>query len=160
MQVNLPGEVLFQPQCRGVRAHPGQRSLHRFLHNLADLSSHCEAALALHLVCLNEENVAARGCPGKTHCHAGPFHTLCYLGLNAYLDAAQELLKYIAVDKQLFCLALDDATRLLSAYGANHLLQLANSSFARVVTNDMPHRLLRKFNLVNCDSVLLDLARN
>src|ERR1043166_2804107 len=59
-----------------VGSHPGQSGLHGFLHYLADLSGHGEAALALHLVGLNEEDVAASRCPSQAHSHAGALGAL------------------------------------------------------------------------------------
>ena len=81
-----------RPRLAGVGAHPGERGLHRFLHHLADLAGHGEAALALHLVGLDEEDVAAGRRPGQADGHAGPLDALGDLGIDAHLDAAQELL--------------------------------------------------------------------
>ena len=148
------------PRLRGVRTHPGQRGLHRFLHHLADLAGHGEAALALHLVGFDEENVAAGRRPGQSHGHAGPLHAFGDFGFHAHLDAAQEFLQHFARDDQLFRLAFDHAARLLAADRADHLLQLAHAGFARVVAHDVPHRLLGKLDLLRRDSVFLDLARN
>ena len=55
---------------------------------------------------------------------------------------------------------LDDAPRLLSANRPDRLLQLAHARLARVVADDVPHRILGKLDLLRRDPVLLDLARN
>ena len=88
----LGEEVFLDAQLRRVRTHPGQRGLHRFLHHLADLAGHGEAAFALHRVGFDEQYVAARRSPGQAHGNAGALGALGNLAFHANLDAAQELL--------------------------------------------------------------------
>ena len=64
------------PSERGVRTDPGQRRLHGFLHDLADLAGHREAALALHPVGFDEEHVATRRSPRQTDRHTGALGAL------------------------------------------------------------------------------------
>ncbi len=84
-------DVLVEAERDGVRADPGERGLHGLLHDVADLAGHGEAALALHLVGFDEEDVAAGRCPGEADGDAGTLGALGDLGVDADLDAAQEL---------------------------------------------------------------------
>ena len=117
-------------------------------------------ALALHLVGLDEEDVAAGRRPGQAYSHAGPLHALLDLGIHAHLDVAQEFADDFAGEDELFLLAFDHAPRFLAADGADDLLEFADAGFARVVANQVAHRVLGKLDLLRRDPVFLDLARN
>jgi hypothetical protein len=155
-----PGEVFGQSQHAGIGTYPGQRGLHGFLHHLADLPGHGEGAFAFHAVGLDKEDVAAGRRPGQAHRHPGPLHPFGDLGIHPHLDVAQALLEDFTGDNQLFFLAFDDPARLLAAYRADHLFEFAHARFAGVVADDVPHRVLGKFDLLRRDSVFPDLARN
>ena len=118
--------------CDRTQRH---RRLHRFLHHLAELSGHGEAALAFHLAGFDEEHVAAGRRPRQAHGHAGALGALGNFAFGADLHAAQHvvLLHQLRRHAQLVGLAFGDAPRLLAADRADRPLQVAHARFARVV---------------------------
>ena len=150
------------PNVARVRAHPGQRRLHRLLHHLAELAGHGEAALALHLVGFDEEDVAAGRRPRQADGHARTLGALGDFAFGADLHAAQHvvMLHQLRRDHHLVGLAFGDAARLLAADGADGAFEVANAGFARVVANDEADRLFRELDLLVRDAVLFDLPRD
>src|SRR5215472_12989142 len=160
MDVMILEEILVKPKPMRIRADPGQRRLHRLLHDLADLAGHREPALSFHLVGFNEQDVASGRRPSQANGNARPLGALGDLGIDADLDSAQKLLDHLAGDHQLFGLALGDPARLLAAYRSDVALQIAHAGFARVMPADEANRFFREFNLIRFESVLFDLLRN
>ncbi len=165
VNVQILGEVLLQAEGRCVGTNPGQRSLHGFLHDLANLARHLEAALALHAVGFDEEHVAASRRPGKPDGYAGTLGALSQFGIDAHLDAAQKFLDDCAVDDESAGLPFRDPPRLLAADRADELLELTDTGFPRVVANDVAYALFGEFDLrlpafFRLDAVLLDLPRD
>src|ERR1700761_4392702 len=140
-------------------------SLHTLLHHVAELTGHAEVPLALHLVRLDEEHIAANGRPCKANSNARPLCALGDLGINAYLDAAKELVHDLRCDDKLLALrwidcAFSDATRSFAADRSDELLEPADARLARVMARDKSHARRRKVDVLRRDSVFLDLARN
>src|SRR5690242_5451028 len=162
MDVNVQflQELFIQPQLPRVGTDPSQRSLHRLLHHLAELSSHGEAALALHLVGLDEEHVAPSRSPSKSHGHACTLSALSDFGVDAYLDAAQKFLNDFFGQDKLIGLAFGNTTRLLTAHRSDIAFEIANAGLTRVVADDVAHDLFWKLNLVSLDPIFFDLPRN
>src|ERR1700749_85286 len=140
-------------------------SLHTLLHHVAELTGHAEVPLALHLVRLDEEHIAANGRPCKANCNAGPLCALGDLGINAYLDAAKELVHDLRCYNELLALrwidcAFSDATRSFAADRSDELLEPPDARLARVMARDQSNARGRKVDVLRRDAVLLDLARN
>src|SRR5260370_27036803 len=140
-----------------IRPGPGQWRLPRLLHALADLSGHGKAALALHLVGFDEEDVATGRRPGQTDSHAGALGALGDLSVDTDLDPAQELLDNLARDHQLLGLPFGDPARLLAANGADVPLQVAHACLPRVVAADEGNRVFRKIDLLPLYHLFFDL---
>ena len=155
-------ETFVDAKLLRIRPHPGQRRLHGLLHHLAELAGHGEAALALHLVGLDEEDVAAGRRPRQPNGHAGSLGALGNFALGADLHPTQHvvMLHQLRRYHQFVVLAFGNAPRLLAADGADGALQAADTGFAGVVANDEADRFLGKLDLVAANSVLLDLTRN
>ena len=106
VNVMVREEILRDPQPVRVRPHPGQRRLHRFLHDLANLPGHGESTFAFHGVGLDEQHVAARRSPRQAHGHTRPLCSLGNFAFAANLDATQKFLHHLLGDNQFFALAL------------------------------------------------------
>src|SRR5260370_13685078 len=143
-----------------IRPGPGQCRLDRLLHDLADLSGHGEAALGLHLVGFDEEDVATGRRPGQTDSHAGALGALGDLSVDTDLDPAQELLDDLARDHQLLGLPFGDPARLLAANGADVPLQVAHAGLPRVVAADEANRFFGKFDLLRFEPGFFYLLGN
>src|SRR5438270_3152899 len=143
-----------------IRADPGQRGLHGFLHHLAELSGHGKAALALHLVGLDEEDVSAGRSPSQTNRNARTLGALGDLGVNTDLDGAEEVMNGAVSDDQFLRLTLGDAPRLLAGKGADQALEVANAGFASVMADDEADRVFREVDLLLADTVFFDLPRD
>src|ERR1700761_3923984 len=104
VNVEILQDILIQPQRCRVRTDPRMSSLHTLLHHVAELTGHAEVPLALHLVRLDEEYIAANGRPCKDNCNAGPLSAVGVLGIIAYLDAAKELVHDLMFYNELLAL--------------------------------------------------------
>src|SRR5580765_7560055 len=115
MEVVTSKKVLRHTKPVRIRSNPRQRSLHGFLHDLADLTRHRESSLALHCIRLDEENVTTSRSPRQSHRNSRP---LCPLGNLAFapdFDPTQELLDDVLVHDEFFGLAFGEPSCLLQA---------------------------------------------
>src|ERR1700722_8426524 len=119
VQIMVGKEIFGHAQPVRVGPYPGQRRLHRFLHNLANLPGHGESAFAFHGVGFDEEDVATGRSPGQAHTYSRAFRAFSDLTFAANLDTTQKFLNHILSDDQLLSLAPDEPRRRLAADSAN-----------------------------------------
>src|SRR3984885_4574382 len=160
VNVVIGEEILCDSKIRSIRSHPGQCSLHGFLHHLADLTGHGESTFAFHGIGFDEQYVASRGCPGQTYSHAGTFRAFFDFTFGTNLDATQEFLNDLLRDYKFFGLAFGQPPRLFTADGSDGSLQAAHTGFAGVVTYHITQSIVGKFDLLRVDSILLHLPRH
>ena len=162
MNVNvvIGEEAFFNSELSRIGADPGQRGLHGFLHDLANLPGHGESAFAFHDIGFDEQYIAARGSPRQPDGNSGAFGALGDFALAADFDSAKKFLNYFFGNEQFLGLAFGQAARLFAADCANIALQVADTCLARVMADQIAHRLVREFNLFHGNSVFLNLARH
>src|ERR1019366_3819338 len=155
-------EVGIDAVLGGVAAHPGERGLHRFLHDGAELPGHDEAFVAAgHAAGFDEQDVAAHRGPGETDGHAGAAGAVGDFGIGAVARRTEILLDYIGGDDHLLAGAFGDAAGLLAADGADLALQAADAGFAGVAAHDEAHGVVGELDvLFDGEAVLGDLPRD
>src|SRR5206468_8700511 len=102
VDVMIGKETLTNPQVDGIRPHPGEGRLHRFLHDLANLAGHGEPALSAHDVGFDEQHIASSRRPRQTDSNTGALCALSNLAFTADFDAAEEFLNDFLSNHQLF----------------------------------------------------------
>src|SRR5581483_1353654 len=160
VNVMVGKEAFFDTKLTGIGTHPSHAGLHGFLHHLADLSGHGEATLAFHGIGFYEKNVAAGRSPGQADCDSGALGALGNFAFAADFYSAQEFLNDLRRDDQFFVFPFRDAARLLAADGSDIAFEVANAGFARVMPDEIAHRLTRELDRLRGDTVFLNLARN
>src|SRR5689334_1779828 len=120
-------EIVADVQRSCVRPYPGESCLHGFLRHLTYLSGHGEAALALHLVGFDEQNVAAGGRPSQSDRDTGTLSALRNLCIDADFDSAEEVVDDLRRNEEFFVVPLGDAARLFARDGADEAFKISNS---------------------------------
>src|SRR5438874_10981481 len=108
MYVNvMVGEkALSDSQVNGIRPYPGERRLHGFLHDLADLAGHGEPTFPTHHIGFDEQHIAASRSPREADRNAGAFRALSDFAFTADLDPPEKFLNDFLSNHQLLGLAL------------------------------------------------------
>src|SRR5260370_42452911 len=92
MDVNvlLPEKVWIDAVALAVRARPGERRGHRFLHDFAAMPGHGELLAAAHARRFDENDVAAYRRPNEPDGHSRPLHAFLDLRLPPTFRHAQQ----------------------------------------------------------------------
>src|SRR5436190_14699545 len=160
MDIVIGKEAFLNTKRPRVGSHPGQSCLHGLLHHLADLSGHGEATFTLHHIGFDEQNVAARWRPGQTHNHSRSLGTLGDFAFATNFDSTEELLNDLLGNDQLLSLTFRQATRLLTADGADVAFKISDTSLARVVADQIAHCIVRTLNLLGRYAIFFNLPRH
>src|SRR5579864_3787964 len=142
VNVMIGKEAFLDAERPRIRSHPGERGLHGFLHDLANLPGHSESALAFHDVGFNEQNIAAGRSPRQADYHSGALSPLRDFAFAAHFDSTQELLNDFRRDDQLLRFSFGQPTRLFAAKRADVALEFTYAGFRGVVADRLSHRLL------------------
>src|SRR5260370_13739972 len=163
MDVNvlLPEKVWIDAVALAVRARPGERRGHRFLHDFAEMPGHGELLAAAHARRFDENDVAAYRRPNEPDGHSGSLDAFLDLLLRAKFRHAQEFADHFRRYDHLFHLAFGDPPRLFARDGSDFALQVAHACLTREAVDDFLQALVCELDLFpNLQAVLRGLFRN
>ena len=158
MDVLLLEETRVDAQLGRLVARVAERCLAGLLHHVAELSGERDAALALHLGALDEEQVAARCRPGEAGGHAGKLGALGRLGVE--LLRPEDDLQLFRRDAPLQQGALGHVDRHRAADVGDGALEVADAGLPRVAGDQLGEGGVGDLDVVDREAVLLDLFRD
>ena len=133
-------EIRGDPELARVRADPGQRSLGRLLHHVAELSGEREVMGPLHARGLDEEQIAAGRRPREPGHHAGHPRPLLQLLVLEARDA--KIRRHgIRCDRRRRGIALGPAAGDLPADAADLTLEISHAGLPGVAPGEETHGL-------------------
>ena len=143
MQIVLPKELF---GFRIAVLHQRHSDLRRFLHDIAQLTSDLKLAAALREHRLDEEDLAARLCPGQSGYNTG---TGCLSQLLMQdRRTPQKFLQALLADAKALLLALDQLDSGMAAQYVHLALQAAHAGFRRVAGDDRMQRFICQLQLL------------
>src|SRR5713226_4991301 len=141
-------EVRIDAVALAIRARPGQRRGHRFLHDFTQMPGHGELLATAHAGGFDEDDVASHRRPDKSDGYAGPLDTLLDFLFRAEFRHAEKFANNFWRDDHLFHLALGDAPRLFPRDRGDLALQVAHARFPREAVDDFPQPFVGEFDLL------------